>query len=1301
MAKAIIQFWLEAGILDTWETDHKTYFTFRHLTFQEYAVAVYLNQMWQPNPDDTWPEIKHHLYHYTWHETFLLLAGVMEEKPLQDFINRLLQASKPYQHPEDFFETHKFIGAILAFPVALILFPIALIFIALVLPSAIAIRLLQGDKSKSQAHFTNRYIYAFQESVNDVTNDIKKWKEQWKEEWKEQFANNKPKALLSLLQLVLAPVVLVPVIFWQSFRLAGIPSKGGINKVINYYRHLMWSDKKSLKKAILAATQPEVLLAAQLIGENPTKVSQKTAEVVAQRLAELIRSDIPSLARTAAEAAAGVSEGVAGRVMLNMLVQDIYMGSYRGGDYDEHKSFGMPISGRVLLQQARQKRMSLDTVYALLSEMKRVEQEEQTISEKHQIMHYVYLARYLLLTLNTRRFRNDGKGRYWILEILGYYDGEPPAELVQIVSDVVERRHATESPKSDFTAHLAQRLVRWEKATPAALAVLASKIYEGKSSKELLDTVAYGFSTGQISGDIAERLIWCVVRWSDRQEEEGIKAIFTAVLGPNQPYSDVARIAVLIAIEALDSKNILGYTERGPFYLITSIMPQILASERVTDAAFDALAEGLAHHVTYVRTTATKILHEALQAEPNLNTAQFLRFLLKILDNDERQVRLLAATAIKDAIKANIIGGELIGDLEPSGYNYEDAISELQSYYRSRLDSALRLTTPTRNSSKDREDIHAPIVKAEALCQKLWSIDKTNSSDRESWQNILTNLESVARLGYIQVEWLESFTILYDDISQRSLEDEKLISGLPGYESVDKFISQLVYTGSDKYGQKWTDYFSIARNVRDARSQMSPIVLILANAALNDVLNDTSVKFLLREDIVAFFPHKTFRIKVYGKIAKHGFASSELVEKLLEFLQKPSSYPRNSWEGATNPAVIYALGQVYSGNPEFREQVLLAINQAILRRSYVDMVIKIITEQLIPASELAPAILESFDTSERISETQTQLLGQLSTQYPVTAKYVRKIIDYISREATPWERVRYLDGLGLIIQQESCEREAFHLIVSRLLYDLGSNYDEFRQPVTDILVVAHIVQPEEIDQLFTVLSRKNSGHPDQNWLDAAQSIGNILNAQENQEKCLLSTFYYLLDDPDDWLKETIVQLLGFVDFQANTNFLLNILRNQTTVGQRKDIRVKVVFALTQIGYRHQDRQERIIKAFHEIFFEENHSLPTNDTPEFFDRENISLKMAMVTAIGNLQNSSVSARKILLKALEYRLNRNSLGPDLLTSAAEALLNIKLEPYMSEEITKLLISLSNPNDQTRDAAWKALNTLDIETIVPTNR
>ncbi len=537
------------------------------------------------------------------------------------------------------------------------------------------------------------------------------------------------------------------------------------------------------------------------------------------------------------------------------------------------------------------------------------------------------------------------------------------------------------------------------------------------------------------------------------------------------------------------------------------------------------MEEGVIHENYYVRKTAIEILDDTLQTEPKFNVHQILQVLLKALGSDEYEVRLSAAIAIKNAIKANIITDGLIEDLGPFwqaarhnpenpyahplfGFTFEDhkygitdevasahlhlmqkgelpqnqlppensfdsVSDEIRSAYSSRLNKvhnseslndylnvistkpekrqakAVKMTTEEIRAiekmmgSSDQDQrieamtklgnaiIHCSIdnsyialianelnsdeyplqweaIKvlawiadrgpasldlAKVLYQKFCAVDKTYG--RNSWEKLLSALESVAKPGYIREEWLETFIAFYIDLKEEALENEELISGLPGYESADKLTTELIWGFKGKYGdidrQKRHKYINAASNVEDAKKAMCTMVRILSNAAFNDVLNLASAQFLLREDIIEFFQNKPFQIEVYGRIAQQGFASPDLVENLLDFFENPPTYSGLfSRERTTRPEIVYALGQVYSGNPAFHKQVLPAINQAI-SNGYYEIVIKILTEELIPASELAPAILESFNTPYGISSVQTQLLGQLSTRYPVPTQYVKKL----------------------------------------------------------------------------------------------------------------------------------------------------------------------------------------------------------------------------------------------------------------------------------------------------------------------
>lgn len=90
LAATIIDFWQAAGMLDTWQIGKHTYLSFRHLTFEEYAVAWGLNRVWQRNSQVAWQFLFPRLHHYAWREPVLLLFGLMNGQQQQELLRSLL-----------------------------------------------------------------------------------------------------------------------------------------------------------------------------------------------------------------------------------------------------------------------------------------------------------------------------------------------------------------------------------------------------------------------------------------------------------------------------------------------------------------------------------------------------------------------------------------------------------------------------------------------------------------------------------------------------------------------------------------------------------------------------------------------------------------------------------------------------------------------------------------------------------------------------------------------------------------------------------------------------------------------------------------------------------------------------------------------------------------------------------------------------------------------------------------------------------------------------------------------------------
>jgi len=97
IAGAALDFWQEAGLLDTWHLDGEDYLAFRHLTFEEYAAAWALCRAWRQDPYRAWAFSHPRLHHYAWRELVLLLAGLLDAGALAGLVRRILAAHSPYE----------------------------------------------------------------------------------------------------------------------------------------------------------------------------------------------------------------------------------------------------------------------------------------------------------------------------------------------------------------------------------------------------------------------------------------------------------------------------------------------------------------------------------------------------------------------------------------------------------------------------------------------------------------------------------------------------------------------------------------------------------------------------------------------------------------------------------------------------------------------------------------------------------------------------------------------------------------------------------------------------------------------------------------------------------------------------------------------------------------------------------------------------------------------------------------------------------------------------------------------------
>jgi energy-coupling factor transporter ATP-binding protein EcfA2 len=104
VALDVLDFWHDAGILETWHLHDNVgaiyYLAFRHLTFEEYAVAVGLARQWRRDEASAWAFLQPRLHHRDWLEPIQLLVTILsmeDEDAATRLVRRIWKARSPYE----------------------------------------------------------------------------------------------------------------------------------------------------------------------------------------------------------------------------------------------------------------------------------------------------------------------------------------------------------------------------------------------------------------------------------------------------------------------------------------------------------------------------------------------------------------------------------------------------------------------------------------------------------------------------------------------------------------------------------------------------------------------------------------------------------------------------------------------------------------------------------------------------------------------------------------------------------------------------------------------------------------------------------------------------------------------------------------------------------------------------------------------------------------------------------------------------------------------------------------------------
>ena len=93
----VIEHWLQAGMLVVWTLAGEEFLAFRHLTFQEYAVATQLAALWQADASHAWDFLRPRMHHHAWREPVLMMIGILRGELATTATWSLLSARSRYE----------------------------------------------------------------------------------------------------------------------------------------------------------------------------------------------------------------------------------------------------------------------------------------------------------------------------------------------------------------------------------------------------------------------------------------------------------------------------------------------------------------------------------------------------------------------------------------------------------------------------------------------------------------------------------------------------------------------------------------------------------------------------------------------------------------------------------------------------------------------------------------------------------------------------------------------------------------------------------------------------------------------------------------------------------------------------------------------------------------------------------------------------------------------------------------------------------------------------------------------------
>jgi HEAT repeat protein len=93
----VTEHWLQAGMLDVWTIAGEEFLAFRHLTFQEYAVATQLAALWRADSFRAWNFLYPRMHHHASRAPVLMMIGILGGELATAAVRCLLSARSRYE----------------------------------------------------------------------------------------------------------------------------------------------------------------------------------------------------------------------------------------------------------------------------------------------------------------------------------------------------------------------------------------------------------------------------------------------------------------------------------------------------------------------------------------------------------------------------------------------------------------------------------------------------------------------------------------------------------------------------------------------------------------------------------------------------------------------------------------------------------------------------------------------------------------------------------------------------------------------------------------------------------------------------------------------------------------------------------------------------------------------------------------------------------------------------------------------------------------------------------------------------